>query len=157
MEYWRFIRQAVGPARVIIPGVDAAIVDEGRVLLVRSRDNDRWFLPGGLQELGETVAETAVREVREELGVTLEPGRLMAVYSGGRWIRRYASGEELQSLTFLLEMHGGHDLAGHIRLDTSELSEWRWCALDALPDDMQDYARDMCAVIQAFDGETLLR
>jgi 8-oxo-dGTP pyrophosphatase MutT (NUDIX family) len=157
MEYWRFIRQAVGPARVIIPGVDAAIVHDDRVLLVRSRDNDRWFLPGGLQELDETVAETAVREVREELGVTLAPGRLLAVYSGGRWIRRYASGEELQSLTFLLEMQVDGDLAGRIRLEAAELSDWCWCPLDALPDDMQDYARDMCAVIQAFDGETLMR
>jgi 8-oxo-dGTP pyrophosphatase MutT (NUDIX family) len=157
MAYWRFIRQAVGQARVIIPGVDAAIVHDDRVLLVRSRDNGRWFLPGGLQELGETVAETAVREVREELGVTLVPGRLMAVYSGDRWIRRYANGDELQSLTFLLELRVDGDLAGRVRLDTAELSDWCWCPLDALPDDMQDYARDMCDVIRAFDGETRLR
>jgi ADP-ribose pyrophosphatase YjhB (NUDIX family) len=157
VEYWRFIRQAVGPARVIIPGVDAAIVREDHVLLVRNRANGRWFLPGGLQELGETVVDTAVREVREEIGVKLAPGRLMAVYSGDRWIRRYARGEELQSLTFLVEMHVDDDLAGRVRLDTEELSDWRWFALGALPEDMQDYARDMCDVIRVFDGLTLLR
>ena len=56
-------------------GVGAVIVDQGRVLLVR-RGNEpmkgHWTLPGGLLELGETLAEGVVREVREETGLSVE-------------------------------------------------------------------------------------
>jgi len=50
---------------------------EGRVLNVRKRGTRMFMLPGGKPEIGETPAETALREFREELGVALDPG-LMA-------------------------------------------------------------------------------
>jgi 8-oxo-dGTP diphosphatase len=53
-------------------GVGAVVVHGGRVLLVRRANPPRageWSLPGGLQHLGETIAEAASREVREEAGV----------------------------------------------------------------------------------------
>lgn len=46
-------------------------VDDGRILAVRTRGRDRFYLPGGKPEPGELAAEAVVREVREELGVTL--------------------------------------------------------------------------------------
>ncbi len=42
------------------------------ILLVRVRDNDLWYLPGGTIEQGETEKETLIREIDEELGVQLE-------------------------------------------------------------------------------------
>jgi mutator protein MutT len=57
-------------------GVGAVVVDEGRVLLVRRGTEPlkgQWSLPGGLLELGETLAEGVVREVGEETGLTVEP------------------------------------------------------------------------------------
>lgn len=55
---------------------------EGRVLVVRKRGTDRYMLPGGKIEPGESPAETAVRELREEVGITLEPSRLTVL---GDW------------------------------------------------------------------------
>ena len=47
--------------------------DEGRALLIRHADApEKWGVPGGGHEPGETHAETAVREVREETGVECE-------------------------------------------------------------------------------------
>ena len=43
---------------------------EGKWLLCRHRDRDTWELPGGHREAGETIAETAMRELREETGAT---------------------------------------------------------------------------------------
>lgn len=45
----------------------------GRVLHVRKRGTSTLMLPGGKPEQGETPAQTAIREIAEELGVTLDP------------------------------------------------------------------------------------
>jgi 8-oxo-dGTP pyrophosphatase MutT (NUDIX family) len=53
--------------------VDVLAVDErGRMLLQRRRDTGQWAIPMGKQELGETVAQCAIRETLEETGVTVE-------------------------------------------------------------------------------------
>lgn len=72
----------VYPVRPMV-GVGALIYDgEGRILLIKRRhdpNKGRWALPGGMQETGETLAEAAVREVREELGVELNLGGVFQV------------------------------------------------------------------------------
>ena len=45
----------------------------GAVLSTRSRGKDRYYFPGGKREVGETDAETLVREIREELTVEIDP------------------------------------------------------------------------------------
>ncbi|KAA6436046.1 NUDIX domain-containing protein [Agrococcus sediminis] len=49
---------------------------DGAVLTVRKRGTSAWMLPGGKPEPGETAAECAVREVREELGVEIALERI---------------------------------------------------------------------------------
>ena len=46
---------------------------DGKLLLVRVRDNALWYLPGGTMEEGESAESALIREVREELGVALDP------------------------------------------------------------------------------------
>ena len=58
-----------------IVGVGAVVVDQGRVLLVqRGREpmKGKWSLPGGMLELGESLTEGVLREIREETGLTVE-------------------------------------------------------------------------------------
>jgi ADP-ribose pyrophosphatase YjhB (NUDIX family) len=60
--------------------VGAVVVDEGRVLVVQRGSEPRkgqWALPGGLLELGESLAEGVAREVREETGLLVEPVELI--------------------------------------------------------------------------------
>jgi 8-oxo-dGTP diphosphatase len=54
--------------------------DDGRVLVIQRRDNGKWQLPGGVLELDESIYQGLCREVLEETGVTVEPGRLTGVY-----------------------------------------------------------------------------
>jgi ADP-ribose pyrophosphatase YjhB (NUDIX family) len=62
------------PAHGPVAAVGAVVWKDGRVLLIRRGRPPRmgqWSLPGGRQEWGETVDETAVREIREETGVAI--------------------------------------------------------------------------------------
>lgn len=69
------------PDRPLV-GVGAVVWRAGKVLLVKRGKPPRlgqWSLPGGAQELGETVEDAARREVREETGLELEAVSLLTV------------------------------------------------------------------------------
>jgi len=61
--------------------VTGVVLEDDRVLLL-NQDTDTgrsWSLPGGKVEEGETLAGALVREMREETGLDVEPGRLLYV------------------------------------------------------------------------------
>jgi 8-oxo-dGTP diphosphatase len=68
---------------VPLVGVGAIIIEDGRVVLVKRAHpplQAEWSIPGGVLEVGELVREAAIREAREETGLTVEPGELLGVY-----------------------------------------------------------------------------
>ncbi|WP_233515912.1 NUDIX hydrolase [Nocardiopsis sp. L17-MgMaSL7] len=58
----------------------AVIREDGRMLVIKRRDNGNWELPGGVLELDETPQEGVVREVLEETGIHVEVEQLTGVY-----------------------------------------------------------------------------
>ena len=69
-------------ALAVRPSASAVIFDRrGRVLLQERSDGGQWGLPGGSVEIGESVTDAAIREVREETGLTVSVRRLVGVYS----------------------------------------------------------------------------
>jgi len=103
--------------------VSAAIVRAGQVLLVRRARPPAaglFSLPGGVVELGETLEEAVVREVREETGLTIEPVGLAGfretiVRDGDARIERH----------FVILPFAARWRAGEVELN-EELSEARW-------------------------------
>ena len=76
------------------PSVSAVIFDARHQLLLQQRsDGGQWGLPGGSLEIGESVTEGVIREVREETGLTVMVRRLIGVYSEPRrQVVRYPDG-----------------------------------------------------------------
>lgn len=62
-------------------GATIAIMQDGRILLTRREDFEVWCLPGGAVDPGESVAQTAIREAREETGLDVELTHLVGIYS----------------------------------------------------------------------------
>jgi 8-oxo-dGTP diphosphatase len=68
---------------VPLVGVGAIIIEGERVVLVKRAHpplQAEWSIPGGVLEVGELVREAAIREAREETGLTVEPIELLGVY-----------------------------------------------------------------------------
>ncbi len=61
--------------------VNVAIMQEGKILLTQREDFETWVLPSGRVEEGESLAQAAIREAKEETGIDVELTRLVGVYS----------------------------------------------------------------------------
>lgn len=61
--------------------VNVAVIHEGKILLTQREDFETWVLPSGGVEEGESLAQAAIREVKEETGLDVELTRLVGVYS----------------------------------------------------------------------------
>jgi ADP-ribose pyrophosphatase YjhB (NUDIX family) len=59
--------------------VRGALIEDGKILLVRERTDDRWALPGGFADVGRSAAENVVREFREEAGIDVSVCSLYAI------------------------------------------------------------------------------
>ena len=115
MGYLENLRRHFGHALLPLVNSTALIHDEaGRLVFQRRTDFNLWGLPGGMLELEESPAECAVREAREETGLTVRPVRLTAVLSSPRHIVLYPNGDRAQQITFCFDcsIEGGSFRAG---------------------------------------------
>ena len=78
----RWLKQSYPTPKVDVRGV---VVRDGRMLLVRELTDGRWALPGGWADVGESLAEAVVREVREESGYSTRAVKLLAVLNLGHY------------------------------------------------------------------------
>jgi 8-oxo-dGTP pyrophosphatase MutT (NUDIX family) len=104
-------------------GAAALLTDDtGRVLLVEPTYKDHWEIPGGVVEADESPYAAVIREVEEELGLTVRPGRLVVT----DWVPPRPGRTEGLMLVF----DGGiltPAQTAQIRLPAGELRGWAWC------------------------------
>jgi 8-oxo-dGTP pyrophosphatase MutT (NUDIX family) len=116
-------------ANAIVVAVTVFVLDDrDRVLLIRRTDNDLWALPGGGQEFGEFIAETAVRETREETGIDIDVTGLVGIYSSPKHVVEYPDGEVRQEFSICFR---ARPVGGNLAI-SSESSDARWVARSEL-------------------------
>lgn len=131
-DYHAWLRKCVGHTLLLGPSAAACIRDtEGRILLLQRSDGDNlWGFPGGAMEPGERIADTVVREVREETGLEVEPTVLIGVYSSSEYAFAYPNGDQVQPVTIFFECR---IVGGELRPDMKESLAVCYFSNDELP------------------------
>jgi 8-oxo-dGTP pyrophosphatase MutT (NUDIX family) len=128
-EFLRELRRKVGHDPLLLPAVTAVILDgDGRVLLMRSRDDGKWYLPGGATDPGEQPADAIVREVLEETGLIVEPTRIVGVYADE--VSCYANGDKVWYVSTIFACDV---ISGTPRVNDDEALDVRYFPTGALP------------------------
>ena len=107
---------------------------QGRILLVDPTYKPDWDLPGGMVEANEPPRPAARREVKEELGLDIEPGKLLCV----DWVAPHGPWDD--TLVFVFD---GGELAPEqqagLHLTDGELRAYRFCRPDEAAELLRPY------------------
>ncbi len=121
-DYIMKIRTVIGQSPVLTVGVGCLIENEsGELLLQKRSDNGLWGLPGGLMEFGETIIETAVREIYEETKLKIIHPELFGIYSGKEGYGEYPNGDKVFSIQILFRTN---QYSGELQTANEE-SHWQ--------------------------------
>ncbi|WP_453989916.1 NUDIX domain-containing protein [Bacillus nitroreducens] len=116
-------------------GVAVIILNEEKQVLLQKRsDVGLWGIPSGHIEIGETVSEAAIREVKEETNLDIKINKLIGVYSDpDSQVFAYPNGKVVHFITtcFLAEITGGE-----LRCNSSESLELKFFNQQNLPQDL---------------------
>lgn len=108
--------------------------EENQVLLQKRADVGLWGIPSGHIEIGETVSEAAIREVKEETNLDIRIKKLIGVYSDPHsQVFAYPNGKVVHFITtcFLAEITGGD-----LRCHSDESLEIKFFGQQNLPQDL---------------------
>jgi ADP-ribose pyrophosphatase YjhB (NUDIX family) len=114
-------------ANRVVPSVVAVVRNDCGELLVPRTDNGLWALPGGGHDIGESISDAVVREVRDETGIDVEVIGLVGVYTNPNHVIAY-DGEVRQQFSICFT---ARPVGGALRT-SSESREVAWVAPDRL-------------------------
>lgn len=110
-----------------MPGiaVNVAVLVDGKILLTKRDDFQVWCLPSGGVEDGESLAEAAIRETKEETGIDVELTRVIGVYS------RLGGVPDVHAV-----LYEAKPIGGKLRVQPGETLEVDYFPFDKLPEDI---------------------
>lgn len=131
MGYISELRKLIGSRPIIMVGANVLVANEENQLLLQLRtDNNCWGLPGGSMEPGESLEDTAKRELYEETNLIANELSFFNVYSGKEFYYRYPHGDEVYNVvaTFICKNY-----KGELTAEKNEVSSLRFFLIDDLP------------------------
>jgi ADP-ribose pyrophosphatase YjhB (NUDIX family) len=122
--------------------VNVAIVHDNKILLTQRDDFETWILPGGSVEDGESIAQAAIRETKEETGLDVELTKLVGIYSRlGNFLKGHV-------ILFV-----GKQIGGEIRCQPGETIAVEWFSFDQIPSPLSlGHQRRIQDVINGIEG-----
>ena len=133
LEQMEPLRARVFSRPTPLVGGDAAVIDDkGRILLIQRTDNNKWAMPGGALDVGETPAEGVLREALEETGVHCRVLSLVGLFDSR--LCGTQSRHHLYHFVFLCEPLSQEQVEEPSH--AVEIQDMRWFLEDCLPEDM---------------------
>ncbi|WP_406241993.1 NUDIX hydrolase [Tissierella carlieri] len=140
-DYIGDLRKLIGTRPIIMCGANVILLnDQDQILLHHRIDRDWWGLPGGAMELGESLEQTASREVLEEVGLVCGELKLFNVYSDEKLYYKYPDGNEVYNVT---TTYLCNDYSGEIVVDLSEGRDARFFPLDNIPSNLSSTIKEI--------------
>ncbi|MBU3823856.1 MAG: NUDIX domain-containing protein [Candidatus Oceanisphaera merdipullorum] len=94
-------------------------VENGKVLCVRTKGKDKFYIPGGKIDLGEKPKVALVREIKEELGVSLDESSILPAITIVAAAHGFNSGQKVEMQCFYAQYNG-------VISESSEIEEIKW-------------------------------
>ncbi len=131
MSYVTDLRKYVGHSPLILVGATVLIMNErNELLMIRRSDTGDWGVPGGITEPGETIDETARRELCEETNLEAGELELFGVFSGPQFFIHYPNGDEIFAVPIV---YIAHEVHGVLKLADGEHFDFGYYPLSDLP------------------------
>ncbi|MFS0821890.1 NUDIX hydrolase [Bacillus sp. 1P02SD] len=138
-DYTREIRELIGNRPLILVG--STIIEKNRedkILLQHRSDTLEWGLPGGAMEPGESLEETAKRELFEETGLVAEKYKHIDTLSGKEFYFKYPNGDEVYNVIVLF---AASEISGDLQANDDESLDLRYFSKEEIPSNLDERAR----------------
>lgn len=133
-NYIQEMRKLVGTQALMVVGAMVAVFNEkGEVLLQQRADVDKWGFPGGVMEYGESLEETALRELFEETGLKAKDLKFIDILSGEKECHQYPNGDEIYGVTAVYTTSAA---SGELSINDGESRNIKFFPLNNLPSNM---------------------
>ena len=127
--------------------VNVAVINEGKILLTKREDFETWILPSGGVEEGESLAQAAIRETKEETGLDVELTRLVGVYSR---LSNISPG--------YMVLFAAKPVSGEIKCQEGETIAVEWFGFDEIPSPLSlGHKRRIKDAIEGISGVAVLQ
>lgn len=130
MGYISELRKYIGHNPLICAGATVAVIKDKQILLNLRSDTKTCGIPGGSLEVGETLEETAKRELKEETNLDCDNFTLLNVFSGNDFYFKYPNGDELYSV---IALYLADDFKGSLKITDDESIDLSFFSKSELP------------------------
>ena len=130
MSYLSELRKIVGHRPLLSAGATVLVISKGKILLNLRSDTETWGIPGGGLELGESLEDTAFRELKEETGLSAEKMILLTVLSGKDYYFDYPNGDMLYSV---ISLFLAENISGDLEITDGESLKLQYFDFNELP------------------------
>ncbi|MFJ7183696.1 NUDIX hydrolase [Lysinibacillus xylanilyticus] len=138
-NYIKEMRELIGTQPLMVAGSTVVVFNVMREILLQQRsDNNKWGFPGGAMEYGESLEETAIRELYEETGLKAKDLRFIDILSGEKEYHKYPNGDEIFGVT---AVYTTSNISGILSINDNESLNTKFFPLDDLPSNLVEKAR----------------